>query len=205
MAAGNRRFKFDDPSPGVLEMKPPETSKKWLQPFLKQPERFHLGGSKNPPWPSWLWAAQDRKTLLAQGKSPGEAGVSLLLALRLCIMLSVRPEGRRSACPPTSIQNAAQGEQGPRPLNLPLDENRCVGRRTEPRAAIGAATIERTFTDPEQPVTEMMALKEYRKHHQSAATNRPDVLDSALLRAPAAFRPAGWSVDAPHQGELSYP
>ena len=158
--------------------------------FLKQPGEIHLCRCADPQGGSARWPSWYRQNLLAKAIA-GEAGVPSS-PLRIGICGDVCGRWRLRARP-------VQKSQREQPCLIFIDEIDAVGRQRG--AGIGGGNDEREQT-LNQLLTEMDGFEGNSGIIIIAATNRPDVLDSALMRPGRFDRQV--TVDAPDiKGRLS--
>jgi len=140
--------------------------------FLKQPERFTAVGAKIPKGVLLVGPPGTGKTLLAKAIA-GEAGVPFFsMAASEFVELFVGVGASR-------VRDLFRKAKEKAPCIIFIDEIDAVGRQRG--AGIGGGNDEREQT-LNQLLTEMDGFEENSGVILLAATNRPDVLDAALMR-----------------------
>ncbi len=140
--------------------------------FLKEPERFTSIGAKIPKGVLLVGPPGTGKTLLARAIA-GEAGVPFFsMAASEFVELFVGVGASR-------VRDLFRKAKEKAPCIIFIDEIDAVGRQRG--AGIGGGNDEREQT-LNQLLTEMDGFEENSGVILLAATNRPDVLDSALIR-----------------------
>ena len=140
--------------------------------FLKQPERFTALGAKIPKGVLLVGPPGTGKTLLAKAIA-GEAGVPFFsMAASEFVELFVGVGASR-------VRDLFRKAKEKAPCIIFIDEIDAVGRQRG--AGIGGGNDEREQT-LNQLLTEMDGFEENSGVILLAATNRPDVLDTALMR-----------------------
>jgi len=140
--------------------------------FLKSPERFTSVGAKIPKGVLLIGPPGTGKTLLARAIA-GEAGVPFFsMAASEFVEMFVGVGASR-------VRDLFRQAKAKAPCIIFIDEIDAVGRQRG--AGIGGGNDEREQT-LNQLLTEMDGFEENSGVILLAATNRPDVLDSALMR-----------------------
>jgi cell division protease FtsH len=149
--------------------------------FLKDPQKFQRLGGKIPKGCLLVGPPGTGKTLLARAIA-GEANVPFFHHLRLRLRRDVR---RRGA---SRVRDMFEQAKKNAPCIVFIDEIDAVGRHRG--AGLGGGNDEREQT-LNQLLVEMDGFESNEGVILIAATNRPDVLDPALLR-PAASTARSW-------------
>ena len=149
--------------------------------FLRRPERYQRLGGAIPKGVLLVGAPGTGKTLLAKAVA-GEAGVPFFSLSRLGVRGDDRGRGGGPGARP--VRGGQEGGPGDH-------LHRRAGRHRAPPGGLGfgGANQEQEQT-LNQILTEMDGFDARQAVIVVAATNRPDVLDPALLR-PGALRPPG--------------
>ena len=178
LSFGKSRARFSpDAKTGVIfdDVAGVETAKEELQEvvsFLKQPEKFTAVGAKIPRGVLLVGPPGTGKTLLAKAIA-GEAGVPFFsMAGSEFVEMFVGVGASR-------VRDLFQKAKENAPCIVFIDEIDAVGRQRG--AGVGGGNDEREQT-LNQLLTEMDGFEGNTGVIVVAATNRPDVLDSALLR-----------------------
>jgi cell division protease FtsH len=140
--------------------------------FLSQPEKYHNLGARIPRGVLLVGPPGTGKTLLARAVA-GEAGVPFFnLSASEFVEMFVGVGASR-------VRDLFQQAKQSAPAIIFIDELDAVGRRRG--AGLGSVNDEREQT-LNQLLVEMDGFDEHHEVILLAATNRPDVLDPALLR-----------------------
>ena len=167
-AEGSNPVRFEDVA-GINEAK---EELQEVVAFLKTPEQFTAVGAKIPKGVLLVGPPGTGKTLLARAIA-GEAGVPFFsMAASEFVELFVGVGASR-------VRDLFRKAKAKAPCILFIDEIDAVGRQRG--AGIGGGNDEREQT-LNQLLTEMDGFEENAGVILLAATNRPDVLDSALMR-----------------------
>jgi len=167
-AEGGVAVRFDDVA-GIAEAK---EELQEVVTFLKTPERFTSVGAKIPKGVLLIGPPGTGKTLLARAIA-GEAGVPFFsMAASEFVEMFVGVGASR-------VRDLFRQAKAKAPCIIFIDEIDAVGRQRG--AGIGGGNDEREQT-LNQLLTEMDGFEENSGVILLAATNRPDVLDSALMR-----------------------
>ena len=167
-AEGSIPVRFEDVA-GIAEAK---EELQEVVTFLKSPERFTAVGAKIPKGVLLVGPPGTGKTLLARAIA-GEAGVPFFsMAASEFVELFVGVGASR-------VRDLFRQAKAKAPCIIFIDEIDAVGRQRG--AGIGGGNDEREQT-LNQLLTEMDGFEENGGVILLAATNRPDVLDSALMR-----------------------
>jgi cell division protease FtsH len=167
-AEGGVTVRFDDVA-GIAEAK---EELQEVVTFLKTPERFTSVGAKIPKGVLLIGPPGTGKTLLARAIA-GEAGVPFFsMAASEFVEMFVGVGASR-------VRDLFRQAKAKAPCIIFIDEIDAVGRQRG--AGIGGGNDEREQT-LNQLLTEMDGFEENSGVILLAATNRPDVLDSALMR-----------------------
>jgi cell division protease FtsH len=167
-AEGSIQVRFEDVA-GIQEAK---QELQEVVTFLKSPERFTAVGAKIPKGVLLVGPPGTGKTLLARAIA-GEAGVPFFsMAASEFVELFVGVGASR-------VRDLFRQAKAKAPCIIFIDEIDAVGRQRG--AGIGGGNDEREQT-LNQLLTEMDGFEENGGVILLAATNRPDVLDSALMR-----------------------
>ena len=167
-AEGSIAVRFEDVA-GIQEAK---EELQEVVTFLKSPERFTAIGAKIPKGVLLVGPPGTGKTLLARAIA-GEAGVPFFsMAASEFVELFVGVGASR-------VRDLFRQAKAKAPCIIFIDEIDAVGRQRG--AGIGGGNDEREQT-LNQLLTEMDGFEENGGVILLAATNRPDVLDSALMR-----------------------
>ena len=142
--------------------------------FLKSPERYQALGGRIPRGVLLTGQPGTGKTLLARAVA-GEAGVPFFSSSASEFVEAVVGVG--AARVRDTFKNAKESA----PAILFIDELDAVGRQRSGGAGFGAGSDEREQT-LNQILTEMDGFESHATVIVLAATNRPETLDSALLR-----------------------
>ena len=167
-AEGDVTVRFEDVA-GIAEAK---EELQEVVTFLKEPERFTAVGAKIPKGVLLIGPPGTGKTLLARAIA-GEAGVPFFsMAASEFVEMFVGVGASR-------VRNLFRKAKAKAPCIIFIDEIDAVGRQRG--AGIGGGNDEREQT-LNQLLTEMDGFAENSGVILLAATNRPDVLDTALMR-----------------------
>jgi len=167
-AEGGVTVRFEDVA-GIAEAK---EELQEVVTFLKTPERFTSVGAKIPKGVLLIGPPGTGKTLLARAIA-GEAGVPFFsMAASEFVEMFVGVGASR-------VRDLFRQAKAKAPCIIFIDEIDAVGRQRG--AGIGGGNDEREQT-LNQLLTEMDGFEENSGVILLAATNRPDVLDSALMR-----------------------
>ncbi len=159
---------FDD----VANVQEAKEDLKELVDFLKSPQKYHEMGARIPRGTLLVGPPGTGKTLLARAVA-GEAGVPFFhISASEFVEMFVGVGASR-------VRNLFQQAKADSPSIIFVDELDAVGRRRG--AGLGAVNDEREQT-LNQLLNEMDGFDERQEVIVLAATNRPDVLDPALLR-----------------------
>ncbi len=152
-----------------------QSAKKELQEvvaFLKEPEKFKKYGAKTPKGLLLVGAPGTGKTLLARAVA-GESGVPFFMITGSDFMEMFVGIGARR------VRNLFKDAKKDEPAIIFIDELDSIGRSRG--AGLGGGHDEREQT-LNQLLSEMDGFEKYESVIVMAATNRPDILDQALLR-----------------------
>ena len=167
-AEGSVAVRFEDVA-GIAEAKEELTE---VVTFLRSPEQFTAVGAKIPKGVLLVGPPGTGKTLLARAIA-GEAGVPFFsMAASEFVEMFVGVGASR-------VRDLFRKAKAKAPCIIFIDEIDAVGRQRG--AGIGGGNDEREQT-LNQLLTEMDGFEENSGVILLAATNRPDVLDSALMR-----------------------
>jgi cell division protease FtsH len=167
-AEGDVTVRFEDVA-GIAEAK---EELQEVVTFLKEPERFTAVGAKIPKGVLLIGPPGTGKTLLARAIA-GEAGVPFFsMAASEFVEMFVGVGASR-------VRDLFRKAKAKAPCIIFIDEIDAVGRQRG--AGIGGGNDEREQT-LNQLLTEMDGFAENSGVILLAATNRPDVLDTALMR-----------------------
>ena len=167
-AEGSVAVRFEDVA-GIAEAKEELTE---VVTFLRSPEQFTTVGAKIPKGVLLVGPPGTGKTLLARAIA-GEAGVPFFsMAASEFVEMFVGVGASR-------VRDLFRKAKAKAPCIIFIDEIDAVGRQRG--AGIGGGNDEREQT-LNQLLTEMDGFEENSGVILLAATNRPDVLDSALMR-----------------------
>ncbi|HLE51844.1 MAG TPA: ATP-dependent zinc metalloprotease FtsH [Anaerolineales bacterium] len=170
-----RQYSGDRPQVTFKDMAGAEEAKRELQEvvdFLRRPEKYHKLGARIPRGVLLVGPPGTGKTLLARAVA-GEAGVPFFnISASEFVEMFVGVGASR-------VRNLFEQAKATAPGIVFIDELDAVGRRRG--AGLGAVNDEREQT-LNQLLVEMDGFDEHHNLIILAATNRPDVLDPALLR-----------------------
>jgi cell division protease FtsH len=170
-----RRVTADQPTVSFDDVAGADEAKSDLQEvvaFLKEPDRYHALGARIPRGILLVGAPGTGKTLMARAVS-GEAGVPFFsLSASEFVEMFVGVGASR-------VRDLFEQAKQAAPAIVFIDELDAVGRRRG--AGLGTVNDEREQT-LNQLLVEMDGFDEHHNVIVLAATNRPDVLDPALLR-----------------------
>jgi cell division protease FtsH len=142
--------------------------------FLKNPERYQALGGRIPRGVLLTGQPGTGKTLLARAVA-GEAGVPFFSSTASEFVEAVVGVGA------ARVRDTFKNAKGAAPAILFIDELDAVGRQRSGGAGFGAGSDEREQT-LNQILTEMDGFESHATVIVLAATNRPETLDSALMR-----------------------
>ena len=151
----------------------PSRSLEEIRDFLSDPDRYRKLGAKIPRGVLLVGPPGTGKTLLAKAVA-GEAGVPFFSIRALTL-------SRCSWASAPAARDLFKEAKSQAPSIIFIDEIDAVGRQRG--AGLGGGHDEREQT-PNQLLVEMDGFEESESVIPIAATNRPDILDPALLRAP---------------------
>lgn len=170
-----RRYTSDQPRVTFADVAGADEAKAELQEevdFLRHPQKYHALGARIPRGVLLVGPPGTGKTLLARAVA-GEAGVPFFsLSASEFVEMFVGVGASR-------VRNLFEQAKAAAPAIIFIDELDAVGRRRG--AGLGTTNDEREQT-LNQLLVEMDGFDERQEVIVLAATNRPDVLDPALLR-----------------------
>jgi cell division protease FtsH len=170
-----RRYEADRPEVTFKDVAGADEAKGELQEvvdFLQQPKKYHDLGARIPRGVLLVGAPGTGKTLMARAVA-GEAGVPFYnISASEFVEMFVGVGASR-------VRDLFEKAKTTAPSILFIDEMDAVGRRRG--AGVGMVNDEREQT-LNQLLVEMDGFDEHHEVIVLAATNRPDVLDPALLR-----------------------
>ena len=195
-----RRYSSDRPEITFNDVAGADEAKMELQEevdFLKQPQKYHDLGARIPKGVLLIGPPGTGKTLLARAVA-GEAGVPFFsLNASEFVEMFVGVGASR-------VRDLFRQAKEAAPAIVFIDELDAVGRRRG--AGVGTVNDEREQT-LNQLLGELDGFDERFEVIILAATNRPDVLDPALLRPGRFDRHAGGRASRPSgsRGHLAHP
>ncbi len=170
-----RRYEADRPQVTFKDVAGADEAKSELQEvvdFLRHPEKYHDLGARIPRGVLLVGPPGTGKTLMARAVA-GEAGVPFFsISASEFVEMFVGVGASR-------VRDLFEKAKATAPAIVFIDELDAVGRRRG--AGLGAVNDEREQT-LNQLLVEMDGFDEHHEVIVVAATNRPDVLDPALLR-----------------------